>query len=249
MAAKMTSEFPAPSGVNAAYFGSPGGSTTRYYWIQAIYPTGKSNLQSSNALESTLASLDQNNRVLVSWNSMAGAIGYNVFYTTSSTSPIAGAILIGVTTYPTFSDSGQSNSANLQTGYNSPDGLRMYRARYDFAVDGGGAPGLITLAVSDTIPDNFIICGGFVNSITAASTGSSPTIAIGTSAGSAANSLKVATASSSFSTDAIVALTQVWTAATAIKMTAAGTITITTATAALTAGVFDIVVVGYQAVD
>jgi hypothetical protein len=183
MATRMTSEFASPSGVVAAYFGGTGGSTTRYYWIQAIYPTGKSNLQSSNALASTLAALDQNNRVLISWNQMFGAIGYNVYYTTSSTAPISGAILIGVTTYPTFADSGQSNSANLQTAQFSPDGLRQYRARYDFSVDGGGAPGLITLAVSDIIPANFIICGGFVNSITAASTGSSPTIAVGTSAG------------------------------------------------------------------
>jgi hypothetical protein len=246
MATRMTSEFAAPSGVVAAYFGGPGGSTTRYYWIQAIYPTGKSNLQSSNALASTLAALDQNNRVLISWNQMAGAIGYNVYYTTSSTAPIAGAILVGVTTYPTFSDSGQSNSANLQTAQFSPDGLRQFRARYDFSVDGGGAPGLITLAVSDTIPSGFVILGGYVYCITAASTGSSPTIAIGTSAGSAANALKAATASSSFSTAALVALVPVWTAATAVVMSADGSITMTTATAALTAGVFDIVLFGYQ---
>src|SRR5437762_11626900 len=110
MSVSMTSEFPAPTGVNALYFGGAGGSTTRYYWIQAIYATGKSALQSSNALGSTLASIDQNNVVSVTWNSMAGAIGYNVFYTTSSTAPIGGTILIGTVTYPTFGDKGASNS-------------------------------------------------------------------------------------------------------------------------------------------
>lgn len=245
MAIAMTQNLSAPSGVVATYFGSTGGSTTRYYWIQAIYASGKSIPASSNALASTLASLSNGNQVEVTWNPMYGAIGYNVYYTTTSTAPVAGAVAVASVTAPNFTDSGQSNSPG--TGYVSSDGLRMARARYDFAVDGGGAPGLITLAVSDIIPDNAVICGGFCNSITAASTGSSPTIAIGTSAGSAANSLKAATASSTFSTDAIVALVPVWTAATAIKMTAAGTITITTATAALTAGVFDIVVFYYVA--
>lgn len=247
MATRMTSEFPAPSGVVATYFGGPGGTTTRYYWVQAVFNSGRSNLQSAGALANTLASLDQNNRVLVQWNPVWGAIFYNIYYTTTSTAPIGGAILVASVTAPAFSDTGQSNSANLQTAYFSPDGLRMYRARYDFAVDGGGAPGLITLANSDTIPANFIITFGLVQVLTALSTGSSPTVAIGTSAGSAANSLKTATASSSYASG-LVALIPVWTAATAIKMSADGTVTITTATAALTAGVLDITLFGYQAV-
>lgn len=246
MATTMGTEYPAPTGVTARYFGAAGGTTTRYYWVQAIYVTGKSILQQSNALGSTLASLDTNNQVEVQWSPMAGAIGYNIYYTTSSTAPIAGAILVASVSGAGFSDSGQSNSP--ATGYFNPDGLRMYRARYDFSVDGGGAPGLITLAVSDTIPINTILVWGLVNVLTAASTGSSPTIAIGTSAGSAANALKAATASSTFSSAALVALVPVMTAATAVKMSAAGTVTITTATAALTAGVFDIMLLGYQAV-
>lgn len=119
--------------------------------------------------------------------------------------------------------------------------LRMARAKYDFAADGGGAPGLITPATNCVIPDNAIIVSGFANPTTAL-VGSSTTIAIGTSAGSAANSLKAATAEASFGSDVIVALVPVFTAATAVKMTAAGSITITTAVAALTAGVMEITV-------
>jgi len=119
--------------------------------------------------------------------------------------------------------------------------FRMGRAKYDFAVDGGGAPGLITPATNCVIPDNAIIYGGLCNSTTAL-VGSTTTIAIGTSAGSAANSLKTATAEATYAADAVLALTPVMTAATAVKMTAAGSITITTATAALTAGVLEITV-------
>ncbi len=118
--------------------------------------------------------------------------------------------------------------------------LRMARAKYDFAVDGGGAPGLITPATNAIIPDNAIIIGGIANPTTAL-VGSSTTIAIGTSAGSAANALKVATAEATYSTDAVLALTPVFSSAW-VKMTAAGSITITTAVAALTAGVMEITV-------
>jgi len=124
--------------------------------------------------------------------------------------------------------------------------LRMARAKYDFAVDGGGAPGLITPATNCIIPDNAIILSGFANPTTAL-VGSSTTIAIGTSAGSSASALKAATAEATFSADALVALVPVFTAATAVKMSAAGSITITTAVAALTAGVMEITVFYYVA--
>lgn len=119
--------------------------------------------------------------------------------------------------------------------------LRMARAKYDFAVDGGGAPGLITPATNAIIPDNAIIYGGLCNATTAL-VGSSTTIAIGTSAGSSASALKAATAEATYTTDAVLALVPVFTAASAVKMTAAGSITITTAVAALSAGVLEITV-------
>lgn len=118
--------------------------------------------------------------------------------------------------------------------------LRMARAKYDFAVD-GGAVGLITPATNAIIPDNAIIIGGIANPTTAL-VGTSSTIAIGTSAGSAANALKTATAEATYSIDAILPLVPVFTAGSAVKLTAAGSITITVAVAALTAGVMEITV-------
>jgi hypothetical protein len=118
--------------------------------------------------------------------------------------------------------------------------LRMARAKYNFAVD-GGAVGLITPAVNAIIPDNAIIIGGIANPTTAL-VGSSSTISIGTSAGSSASALKAATAEATYSIDAVLPLVPVFTAASAVKLTAAGSITITVAVGALTAGVMEITV-------
>jgi hypothetical protein len=238
MATALTQYNPAPTGVTARYFGNSGGSTTRYYWLQAIYPSGKSTLAVSGAISSTLASLDGNNCVEVNWNPMAGAIGYNIFYTTTSTAPTTGAILVASVSGVGFSDKGQSNSGTLMTSVVVPDGFRVARARYDFSVD-GGAIGLITLAQSDTIPAGAIMVGGTINPTTAY-VGATATIAAGTSAGSSASALKAATAVASYSIDALLNLVPVF--ATPVKMTADGTITITVATAALTAGIADYLV-------
>ncbi len=244
----MSVSNPAPGGLVATYIGAGnlGGSTTRYYWVQGIYPSGKGPLQRSNALASMPSSLDRNNFVYIEWNPSALALGYNVYYTTSTTAPTIGPSLIGTVTAPNFTDQGQSNTANLQTGLVVIDGLQLARARYDFAIDGGGAPGLITLAQSDTIPAGAIMVGGTLNPTTAL-VGSTTTIAVGTSAGSAANSIKTATAEATYSIDAVLNIVPVF--ATPVKMSAAGTITITTATAALTAGKMDIFVLYYCAVS
>jgi hypothetical protein len=122
---------------------------------------------------------------------------------------------------------------------------QLWRAKYDFAVD-GGAVGLITPKVNVTIPDNAIIIGGILNPTTAL-VGTSSTIAVGTSAGSSAASLKAATAEATYSIDAILATIPIFTAASAVKMTAAGQITITVAVAALTAGVMEISLYGFCA--
>jgi hypothetical protein len=124
--------------------------------------------------------------------------------------------------------------------------LRTAKAKYDFAVD-GGAQGEITLASNCTIPDNAIIIGGIINSTTACTSGGSATIAVGTSAGSSATSLKAATAVASYSADALLATVPVFTAASAVKMTAAGQVTVTVATADLTAGVIEITLVYFVA--
>jgi hypothetical protein len=123
--------------------------------------------------------------------------------------------------------------------------LQMARAKFDVAVD-GGAISTITPVTNAVIPANAIIVSGFANSTTAM-VGVSGTLAIGTSAGSSATSLKAATAITSFSVDAIVALVPVMTAATAFKMSAAGSITVTIATTIQTAGVVEITVFYYVA--
>lgn len=123
--------------------------------------------------------------------------------------------------------------------------LQVWRAKYDFAVD-GGAVGLITPKINVDIPDNAIILFGILNPTTAL-VGTSSTIAVGTSAGSSASSLKAATAEATYSIDAVLATVPVCTAASAVKMTAKGKVTITVAVAALTAGVMEITLFGFCA--
>jgi len=122
--------------------------------------------------------------------------------------------------------------------------LRTARAKYDFAVD-GGIIGAITLATTATLPDNAVIVGATLNSTTAATSGGAATIAVGLTAGGAADTIKTAEAVGSFSVDALINGTVTFAAP--AKMTAAGNINITVATADLTAGVVEITVYYYVA--
>lgn len=115
--------------------------------------------------------------------------------------------------------------------------LRTARAKYDFAVD-GGVSGAITLATTASLPDNAVIVGGTVNSTTAATSDGSATIAIGFTAGGAADDVLAAAAVASFTTDALINSDIVFAAP--IKMTAAGDINVTVAVADLTAGVIEV---------
>jgi len=121
--------------------------------------------------------------------------------------------------------------------------LRVARAKYNFAVD-GGAISTITPAVNATIPNDAIIVGGTINSTTAA-VGATATIAVGTSLGSSTTSLLAATAVASFAADSL--LNSVATFAAPVKMTAAGQITVTIAVVALTAGVIEVTVLYFVA--
>ena len=113
------------------------------------------------------------------------------------------------------------------------NGLKVAHFLYNFAVDGGAS---CTPANSDTIPANAVVFGGAVNPTTAVTAAGAATVAIGTSAGSAGNSILTATGKASLSADAILVPTCV---ATPFKMSAAGQITITVATGPLTAGVIE----------
>jgi hypothetical protein len=124
----------------------------------------------------------------------------------------------------------------LATNFGRP---RTARARYSFAVD-GGALTTITPKTNETIPDNAIIIGTFINSTTAiGATGGAANVSVGI-VGNAVDTLLTATAKGSFSADAIQV--GLGTPASPIKTTAAGKITLTPDTHALTSGIVEIVV-------
>lgn len=109
--AQTISSPPGVQGVNATYFGQSGGSTARYYWVQAIYPFGRSPLSSSVTV-TTIATLSSSSFVQISWNPAAGATGYDVLYTATSTAP-SGACNCAVavnTSAPTARHQGQTLS-------------------------------------------------------------------------------------------------------------------------------------------
>lgn len=131
---------------------------------------------------------------------------------------------------------------NIGTGVVGNGGLgndNVAKFTYDFAVD-GGVQGAIIPANSPTIPIKAIILGGVIDITTTLTSLGSATIALGTSAGSSANSLKTATAVATWAAGVTVPLIPVFTAATFLKMTAAGRPNLTIAVADLTAGKFDV---------
>ena len=244
-------QLPAVTGVTARFQGTYNTSNTTnyYYWVQALYPSGYAQLSAAGSTGAHApASLDPNDIVAVTWNPAPGAIGYIVYRTTSSTAPASGGLGIFIAS----SETGFKDNGNYPTFTQVPryDGLYVWKALYNFAVD-GGATGVITPSISDTIPSGAIIVGATINSTTAVTSAGSATISIGTAAGSSATSILAATAKASFSIDAVqtfLAGTGAFGAA-PFKMTAAGQIDLTVATAALTAGIIEINVFGVIATN
>lgn len=229
------SQLPVVQGVTARYMGPyvAAGSVSNYYWIQAVYPDGLSKLSAYGVATDCAAGLSPWSFVNVEWTPAPGAIGYLVYSNQTGTTPTNGSILRTIADAQTsFKDVGQAAiSATIRY-----DSVYVYKAIYNFAVDGGVA-GAIIPAVSDTIPIDALVIGGVINSTTAVTSGGSATISVGTSAGSSATQLLGATAKSSFSSDAVI----VTLASTApFKMSAAGQINITVGTSNLTAGVIEI---------
>lgn len=122
--------------------------------------------------------------------------------------------------------------------------LRVARAKYDFAID-GGAVSTITPNGTVALPDNAVIVAATVNSTTAVTSAGAATVAVGTSAGSSTTSILGATAKTSLSADAVLNGVPVF--ATPVKLTAAGNVTFTIGTAALTAGVIEATLYYYVA--
>lgn len=120
-------------------------------------------------------------------------------------------------------------------------GIRVAKAIYDFAID-GGAISTITPSQNVTLPANAIMVGGFAKAGAAITGTAGLTIAIGTAAGSSTTALLTASggALANWAADAILAL--VPTLAAPVELTAAGKVTITIGTHAVTAGQIEIFV-------
>jgi len=116
--------------------------------------------------------------------------------------------------------------------------MKVARARYSFAVD-GGAVGDIDLLPSASIPANSYIVGGFMEVDTiVAGAGASVAVKV---EGAADLVAAAAVSGAPWSTTGMKAIIPVFTAATTVKTTAARKVQATVSAAVLTAGVFDVV--------
>lgn len=229
------------------------GAATWTYKIVARSAVGSHTAASAGGSTTTgNATLTASNSNLITWQPVPGALIYDVYRTAVGTGPTTTG-LIGTTQGRTFTDTGLAGDSTTapstnNTGQLSPltpssntgiVPIQVAHAKYDFAVDGGGAPGLITPAANATIPANSIIYSQIIN-WTTPGVGVSNTTSIGTTGtGGGAAILLAATAVGSL-TGIVQGLIVPQTASGFKKLTTAGTITLTTATAALTAGVCDI---------
>lgn len=120
--------------------------------------------------------------------------------------------------------------------------LRITRARYDFAVDGGAVGAINLLPAGAELPAGAVILGGFLDVITPLTSGGAATVSVNAEA---AGDLVAAAAiaGAPWSTAGRKSLVPAFTGATTVKTTAARNIAATVGTAALTAGVFDVYVV------
>ncbi len=118
--------------------------------------------------------------------------------------------------------------------------LKTVRGEYDFAVDGGAA-GTITLRGDNSIPNGAYIVGGFVDVLTAVTSGGAATVAVN-SQGAGDVVAAAAVSGAPWSTTGIKSVIPAFTGATTVKTTTARSLAITIATAALTAGRFRVVV-------
>lgn len=122
--------------------------------------------------------------------------------------------------------------------------LRIAKARYNFAVD-GGVQGAIVPKTTTLLPANAVIVGGTINSTTAILSAGAATLSVGTSAGSSATAILGATAKASLSANALINAVPVF--ATPVKLSAKGYINVTVGTADLTAGIVEVTLYYYVA--
>ena len=250
-----------PANVTATPNGTPG-STSISYKVVAVTLTGTSPASSAGTTTTANATLTGTNSVTVKWNPVPGAVSYNIYRTSAGGTPgTTGKIGNVAANVFSFTDSGIAGDSTTPPAANTtgtvpttavanPTGggngfLQYAHAIYNFAVD-GGAISTITPAVNATIPANAILVGGTINPTTAP-VGAGASVAVGTTAGSATNSILAATAITSLTVDALLNAVPVF--ATPRKMTAAGQITVTISADPLTAGVLEIFVLYYVATN
>lgn len=118
-------------------------------------------------------------------------------------------------------------------------GIKTYRGRFDFAIE-GGAISSIVLRADSPLPANSVILGGYIDVLTALTSGGAATVAL---AAEAANDLQTAitVAGAPWSTTGRKAIVPVFTAASTVKTTVQRAPTMAIAAFVLTAGKFDLV--------
>lgn len=116
--------------------------------------------------------------------------------------------------------------------------VRVARARYDFAVD-GGAVGDITISAANIFPAGAYILSGFVEVDTAV-TGAGASVAVNVE-GAGDIVAAAAISGAPWSTTGRKSIVPAGTGATSVKTTAARSIVATVSAAVLTAGAFDVV--------
>lgn len=76
---------PGITGLYAEYFGDAGGATVTYYYVQPIFPSGRGLI--SQIAITVPAARSQNNIVLLKWDALPGATGYDVMTNLTGTNP------------------------------------------------------------------------------------------------------------------------------------------------------------------
>lgn len=127
------------------------------------------------------------------------------------------------------------NAGGVPAGF----GLKIARARYDFAVEGGVAGDINLLPTAD-IPTDAVILGGYLDVITVPTSAGAATIAIKVE-GAGDIVAAAAISGAPWSTAGRKSVIPVFTGSTTLKTTAARNVVATVGTANLTAGKFDAV--------
>lgn len=122
--------------------------------------------------------------------------------------------------------------------------FEIIRAKYEFAVD-GGAVSTISLMDAANVPAGFVVWAGFIDVITPPTSGGAATLAL-TLEGAADMQAAVVISGAPWSTAGRKAIIPVGTAASSVKTTVARNLGAVVGTAALTAGVFEVYLMGVR---